>query len=249
MSISNCPLGIPAARAKLSRVSVYLFLVVFQLIPSQSIAGQTFCGHSHDDDADGQPFRLERTRRSAAQLPARPRSGLEAQPQGGRAENEFTTSEATTTVIDDSRGPFNSFKGARVGSQVECSKSADVSCNDELATSNRLVKTIETAVFIDQALDNKFNGLSNGLVELNKLVLTIMNQVQQLFRYSSLQVPITIKLVLVEHLKDSERQGGPVPNPERGDIDAYLSNFCNWQQDRLDRERRLWWDHAILLSG
>lgn len=110
-------------------------------------------------------------------------------------------------------------------------------------------KTIETAVFIDQALDNKFNGLSNGLVELNKLVLTIMNQVQHLFRYSSLKVPIRIKLVLVEHMRDSERQGIAAPNPERGDIDAYLSNFCNWQQARLERERRIWWDHAILLSG
>lgn len=110
-------------------------------------------------------------------------------------------------------------------------------------------KTIETAVFVDQALDNKFNGLSNGLVELNRLVLTIMNQVQHLFRYSSLKVPIKIKLVLVEHMRDSERQGIAAPNPERGDIDAYLSNFCNWQQSRLERERRIWWDHAILLSG
>lgn len=110
-------------------------------------------------------------------------------------------------------------------------------------------KTIETAVFIDQALDNKFSGLSNGLVELNKLVLTIMNQVQQMFMYSSLKVPIRIKLVLVEHMRDSERQGIAAPNPERGDIDAYLSNFCNWQQSRLERDRRIWWDTAILLSG
>lgn len=112
------------------------------------------------------------------------------------------------------------------------------------------LKVIETAVFIDQALDSKFTGLSNGLVELNKLVLTIMNQVQYLFEYSSLQVPIKLKLVLVEHLRESERLvGSAAPNSERGDIDAYLSNFCNWQHSRLNREKRLWWDHAILLSG
>lgn len=104
-------------------------------------------------------------------------------------------------------------------------------------------------MFIDQALDNKFNGLSNGLVELNKLVQTIMNQVQYLFKYSSLKVPIRIKLVLVEHLRESERRGYSSPNSARGDIDAYLTNFCNWQQTRLESDRRLWWDHAILLSG
>lgn len=110
-------------------------------------------------------------------------------------------------------------------------------------------KTIETAVFIDQALDNKFDGKSGGLVDLNKLVMTIMNQVQSLFSYSSLKVPIRIKIVLIEHLKDSERFSGKMPDPVGGDIDAYLSNFCNWQQTRLEREKRLWWDHAILLSG
>lgn len=112
-------------------------------------------------------------------------------------------------------------------------------------------KVIETAVFIDQALDNRFSGISNGLVELNKLVLTIMNQVQLLFKYSSLSVPVALKLVLVEHIKESERQyeGLQAPNSARGDIDIYLGNFCSWQQLRLEREKRLWWDHAILLSG
>lgn len=111
-------------------------------------------------------------------------------------------------------------------------------------------RVIETAVFIDQALDNKFNGLSNGLVELNKLVLTIMKQVQYLFQYSSIQVSLDLKLVLIEHLRESERQFGlPIPGAEQGDIDAYLGNFCNWQRSRLERETRLWWDHAILLSG
>lgn len=118
-------------------------------------------------------------------------------------------------------------------------------------TASEPIKTIETAVFIDQALDNRFNGLSGGLVELNKLVLTIMNQVQHLFRFSSLQVPIKIKLVLIEHLRESERNGFGSPDNGRGDIDVYLSNFCNWQQSRLERAggQRLAWDHAILLSG
>lgn len=117
-------------------------------------------------------------------------------------------------------------------------------------TTSEPVKTIETAVFIDQALNNRFNGLSGGLVELNKLVLTIMNQVQHLFRYSSLHVPIKIKLVLIEHLRESDRNGFGMPDTGNGDIDVYLSNFCNWQQARLEKDRqKLAWDHAILLSG
>lgn len=130
------------------------------------------------------------------------------------------------------------------------SVSTSNSSREQMDKGDCKVKTIETAVFIDNALDSRFNGLSNGLVELNRLVLTIMNQVQRLFRYSSMKVPIKIKLVLVEHLKESEKFSGIAsPNPERGDIDAYLSNFCNWQQSRLDNDKRLWWDHAILLSG
>lgn len=41
----------------------------------------------------------------------------------------------------------------------------------------KIEKTIELAVFIDQALDSKFAGLSGGFVELKKQVLSIMSQV------------------------------------------------------------------------
>lgn len=144
-------------------------------------------------------------------------------------------------------------KNTRISSQgdsLTSTRNNQQQLDETSGSSEPKSRTIETAVFIDQALDTKFNGLSNGLVELNKLVLTIMHQVQYLFEYSSLQTPIRLKLVLIEHLKESERQLGlTMPNPERGDIDAYLSNFCNWQQNRLSRENRLWWDHAILLSG
>lgn len=148
--------------------------------------------------------------------------------------------------ISETGGERRQFLSNRQGQPSESSDDDQAASISQPAPA----KVIETAVFIDQALDNRFTGLSNGLVELNKLVLAIMNQVQYLFEYSSLQLPIKLKLVLVEHLRESERLAGmPAPNPERGDIDAYLSNFCNWQQSRLQSEKRLWWDHAILLSG
>lgn len=114
--------------------------------------------------------------------------------------------------------------------------------------------TIETAVFLDQALSSRYTSMSQGLADLNKLVLTIMNQVKHMFSYASLMRSIDIKLVLIESLKDSERRNlmSYLPNSERGDIDLYLANFCQWQQARLERaisRESLWWDHAILLSG
>lgn len=51
-------------------------------------------------------------------------------------------------------------------------------------------------------------------------------------------------------MKDFEKNfGEPAPSSARGDIDAYLTNFCLWQQERLKKEKSLTWDHAILLSG
>lgn len=183
--------------------------------------------------------------------------GQAAHPQNQQEDQIIIDeSDAKSSPPDDSSG--------RTDARIDCSRSVSSSrpgtsssgkndCDTSQLPPAAQVeqKVIETAVFIDQALDNKFIGLGNGLVELNKLVLNIMNQVQHLFRYSSMKVPIKIKLVLVEHLKDSEKNGnGPAPNSEKGDIDVYLSNFCNWQYRKLERDKhRIWWDHAILLSG
>lgn len=120
------------------------------------------------------------------------------------------------------------------------------STNNKTDIDTNKLMTIEIAVFIDHALSSKFTSLA----ELNKLVLTIMNQVQFLFRYNSLKYPINLKINLVEHLKDSKRNFElQPPDPERGNIDTYLNNFCKWQLIRLQRESKVSWDHAILLSG
>lgn len=71
-----------------------------------------------------------------------------------------------------------------------------------------------------------------------------------MFRYSSLSAAINVRLKLVERIKDFEKNfGRPAPNTAGGDIDAYLTNFCQWQELRREIDTRLTWDHAILLSG
>lgn len=50
--------------------------------------------------------------------------------------------------------------------------------NETRDAGKKMEKTIELAVFIDPALDNKFAGLSGGNIELKKQVLTIMSQVR-----------------------------------------------------------------------
>lgn len=134
----------------------------------------------------------------------------------------------------------------QIGQATNEPERRDKSNGQQTTTEEPKRLTIEVAVFIDQTLSNKFTSLA----ELNRLVLTIMNQVRLLFSYRSLKQQVNIKLVLIEHLRDSERKDGiESPNPERGDIDLYLSNFCRWQNSRLSREEKVWWDHAILLSG
>lgn len=252
------------------RVNRYLVLVFTLLVIEQVyLTNCEFCGHKESNlvDESESDRQLARFRRHV-RLPSshRPRDG---HGRSGKTASEQNIQEHDQIVIDDANNSDKVSQSAlttagRVGqvqSRIDCSRSAIQSANrfgtnqNEKTTQQTVddncndFKTIETAVFIDQALDNKFDGLSSGLVELNKLVLTIMNQVQHLLTFSSIKIPIRIKLVLIEHLKDADRQGGPAPNPERGDIDAYLGNFCNWQHARLEREKRIWWDHAILLSG
>lgn len=145
-------------------------------------------------------------------------------------------------------------KTSKTNAQTTTSTTASPQIQPTIANANKPKLTIETAVFLDHALSSRYASMSQGLADLNKLVLTIMNQVKYMFSYKSLMESIDIKLVLIESFKDSERRNlmSYLPNPEQGDIDLYLANFCQWQKDRLDRaiaREALWWDHAILLSG
>lgn len=247
MSHSQGPLLISRVFKVKTQVIVGLSILIV-LLESSVTASDEFCGHSVDSQ-ERRVF-LGKYKRSVPDLRSH-------QQRAGdfRDQDVPKNHQEDQIVIDETSSIGQNNQQQDTSARVDCSKTVSSSSRSSGSSDNAKLdvdcstKTIETAVFIDHALDNKFIGLSNGLVELNKLVLTIMNQVQYLFKYSSMKVPIKIKLVLVEHLRDSEKHGHKTPNPEQGDIDAYLSNFCNWQKSRLDREKRLWWDHAILLSG
>lgn len=231
-------------------IKVTLMLIIVAICELSSIAGHDFCAHSSASRRFRRADHVLKLETQAQRAAADP--SLNSQMPRNQVEEQVIIDETSFEQLRD--------ESRTTGALSECSKSTSGSrSSGSVSTNNNNnkltvdgctdLKTIETAVFIDQALDGKFDGLSGGLVDLNKLVLSIMNQVQYLFKYSSLKIPIKIKLVLIEHLKDIERSGNQVPRTERGDIDAYLSNFCNWQYDRLQQNKRLWWDHAILLSG
>ncbi|KAG9508736.1 Mitochondrial import receptor subunit TOM40-like 1, partial [Fragariocoptes setiger] len=196
----------------------------------------TLCAHSDLDIVSRQ--NLGRIRRAAAARRDHHPS-IEAarrrahQSQNHDASNKTDQQQQDVAQVVNEQAPNTGDKNA-----LEIS-------NKSVADSRRhIVKTIETAVFIDRALDMKFVG-RGGLTELNRLVLAIMSQVQMIFSYKSMKVPIKINIVRVEHLKEVDEQ----PSTENGDIDGYLGSFCEWQERRLEQFPNAPWDHAILLTG
>ncbi|XP_023210994.1 A disintegrin and metalloproteinase with thrombospondin motifs 6-like isoform X2 [Centruroides sculpturatus] len=105
--------------------------------------------------------------------------------------------------------------------------------------------TIETAVFIDQPLyeNLKIRFPVNSEQQIIKYILTMMNAVQILFRQPSLGHMPEIKLVELNILKTQ-----PEDLESSENIDTYLTNFCIWQLKKR-KKSRVWWDHALLLSG
>ncbi len=80
-------------------------------------------------------------------------------------------------------------------------------------------KTIETAVYIDKYLLNRFNGITS---DLKRLVLAIMNEVRLIYSFNSMKTRIKIVITKLVFLKDGEN----APNNGKGDIDEYLDNLC-----------------------
>ena len=104
-------------------------------------------------------------------------------------------------------------------------------------------KTIETAVYIDKHLLNRFNGLRS---ELTRLVLAIMNEVQLIYSFKSMKTRIKIVVVKMVFLDQTDSS----PDTADGDIDEYLDNFCSWQSKKWRNENASnRWDHALMLTG
>lgn len=104
-------------------------------------------------------------------------------------------------------------------------------------------RTIETAIFVDHHLKQRF---ANRLNDLKRLVMAVMNEVQLIYNYKTMKIPIRIVIVRFEILESPEIN----PDTAGGDIDRYLDNFCSWQAVKLrSMTANARWDHALLLTG
>lgn len=113
----------------------------------------------------------------------------------------------------------------------------------QVLNSNNRVKTIETAIFVDAHLNQRFQG---RLHDLKRLVMATMNEVQLIYSYDTMKVPIRIVISKFEVLNSNSDH----PSNAGGDIDKYLDNFCSWQAKKFkstNYETR--WDHALMLTG
>ncbi|XP_023216257.1 A disintegrin and metalloproteinase with thrombospondin motifs 7-like isoform X2 [Centruroides sculpturatus] len=113
--------------------------------------------------------------------------------------------------------------------------------NKILNRNKRSVKkyTIETAVFIDEKLKHHYTEKS---FKTNAVVLSILNQMQLVFKYGSLNFPIRITIVELNKLNYRKQISRKV------DAGKYLKEFCKWQNDKK-KESNTKWDLAILLTG
>ena len=108
---------------------------------------------------------------------------------------------------------------------------------------NQRVRTIETAIFVDSHLKTRFQSRIN---DLKRLVMATMNEVQLIYNYQSMRIPVRIVISRLEILHRPEDG----PSNSGGDIDRYLDNFCSWQAKRyrsMASDNR--WDHALMLTG
>ncbi|GAB6021031.1 hypothetical protein CHUAL_003668 [Chamberlinius hualienensis] len=110
-------------------------------------------------------------------------------------------------------------------------------------------KTIETAVFIDDVLYQKFqkenpNNFTDTMVNM---VFTFINAVQLIYSQNSLTSLVSIVLVQVSVIK----RPSVGPSKRQGNIEDYLESFCNWQARRNPKSdhNSSHWDHALMLTG
>ena len=104
------------------------------------------------------------------------------------------------------------------------------------------VRTIETAIFVDSHLQQRFQSRPQ---DLKRLVMATMSEVQLIYSYQSMRIPVRIVISRLEVLNQPEDG----PNNAGGDIDKYLDNFCSWQAKKFRSSSDGRWDHALMLTG
>lgn len=103
------------------------------------------------------------------------------------------------------------------------------------------VPTIEMAVFVDKVLMNHYEEKK---INARNAIFSILNQVQLIYKYRSLDINIVIKIVKLELSSNAKDD----PDNAGGDIDKYLDNFCVLQSEKK-RESKIRWNLAIQLTG
>ncbi|CAG2173530.1 unnamed protein product, partial [Oppiella nova] len=156
--------------------------------------------------------------------------------------NQSETEFCDLAFIDenDRREAFNEFIFSKANNSLY-----NIPKNQILKRKRRAVtqKIIETAVYIDRHLLNRFNGLRS---ELTRLVLAIMNEVQLIYSFKSMKTRIKIVIMKMVFLSQPDSS----PDTAEGDIDEYLDNFCSWQSKKWRQENSSnRWDHALMLTG
>lgn len=116
-----------------------------------------------------------------------------------------------------------------------------VSLGPQLMAMFKPVYVIRLAVFYDR----KMSQMHNDKRELNSFIRGILQQVQLIYRYRSMQTRFRIQVLSIEQVS-----GSPLPDSAGGEVDRYLESFCAWQRIQHSRTASAQqWDHAILLTG
>uniref|UniRef100_A0A1I7Z0D3 Peptidase M12B domain-containing protein n=1 Tax=Steinernema glaseri TaxID=37863 RepID=A0A1I7Z0D3_9BILA len=112
--------------------------------------------------------------------------------------------------------------------------------------------TIELAVFADDTMWSHFHKLygDDADVELHRFIVAVANNIDILFRHSTISPKVKVKIVKYDVLKM------PPPSMSRnthqnGDVDRLLESFCDYQHsiNPADDSDPRHWDHALLFSG
>uniref|UniRef100_A0AC35F0Q0 Peptidase M12B domain-containing protein n=1 Tax=Panagrolaimus sp. PS1159 TaxID=55785 RepID=A0AC35F0Q0_9BILA len=113
-----------------------------------------------------------------------------------------------------------------------------------LAREDELV--VELAIFVDELLWQHFNSKYGGSAwtKLQQYSLTMLNNIQIMYRQPSAVPKLTFRVVRYEVFKSQPSAMAPHLH-SHGHAQMYLDRFCKYQRSLGIRD----WDHALLLTG
>uniref|UniRef100_A0A7E4UU34 Peptidase M12B domain-containing protein n=1 Tax=Panagrellus redivivus TaxID=6233 RepID=A0A7E4UU34_PANRE len=121
---------------------------------------------------------------------------------------------------------------------------------DVFVIGNRLAREdeliVELAIFVDQLLWQHFSNKYGGAAwqKLQQYALTMLNNIQIMYRQPSAVPKLTFRIVRYEVFK-SQPSALAANLHQSGHAQLYLDRFCKYQRSLGIRD----WDHALLLTG